>query len=463
MSQVLTPHVITHKLMIKHFMLGAVALYALASCTAESPIDTQLPHPLTAQNVASPTSFDYDPAHFATPDTKSENLTYLGTVNGTPAANKILLAMDPKVALTLSDYPELTTKQFEEIKAKTTEITQGAKNQTEALRRIHDYLTKNIQYDKEGKGAELAGSQDANSPYLVFSNKLCVCQGYANLLRVMAISQGIPSVSLNGNLFGGKGTYYYGGHAWAAALADGKWVIEDPTNGNFYPLNPADAYAADLQTTWISPAVFEKDGFVLDFHEVHLNVAEVKSQDPILTVPYSYEYDAKRHKSFRITSFNPHKMLPDAVKQIYLGDNIVSLGQGLVGLSRFGNQVEAVHVSPNNKKLCSEDGAVYRCHPKNKERVIDELIYVPTQKKSLKLLPLPRLEKNTVVGCAELEEVYILPGTKVLEAYAFERCPKLRKVYLPEDCKVEEGAFAERSKEVELVRGDFTGIRRVRR
>lgn len=268
--------------MIKHFMLGAVALYALASCTAESPIDTQLPHPLTAQNVASPTSFDYDPAHFATPDTKSENLTYLGTVNGTPAANKILLAMDPKVALTLSDYPELTTKQFEEIKAKATEITQGAKNQTEALRRIHDYLTKNIQYDKDGKGAELAGDgQDSNSPYNVFIHKTCVCQGYANLLRVMAISQGIPSVSLNGNLFGGKGTYYYGGHAWAAALADGKWVIEDPTNGNFYPMNPADAYAADLQTTWISPAVFEKDGFVLDFHEVHLNVAEVKSQVPI--------------------------------------------------------------------------------------------------------------------------------------------------------------------------------------
>jgi len=314
-----------------------------------------------------------------------------------------------------------------------------------------------------GKGAELAEGKDSNSPYLVFRNKLCVCQGYANLLRVMAISQGIPSVSLNGNLFGGRGTYYYGGHAWAAALVDGKWIIEDPTNGNFYPMNPADAYAADLQTTWISPAAFEKDGFVLDFHEVHLNVAEVKSQDPILTVPYSYEYDAKRHKSFRITSFNPHKMLPDEVKQIYLGDNIVSLGQGLVGLSRFGNQVEAVHVSPNNKKLCSEDGAVYRYHLNNKERVIDELIYVPNQKKSLKLLPMPRLEKNTVIGCDELEEVYILPGTKVIEAYAFERCPKLRKVYLPEDCEVQEGAFANRSKEVELVRGDFTGIRRVRR
>ena len=218
-----------------------------------------------------------------------------------------------------------------------------------------------------------------------------------------------------------------------------------------------------MQTTWISPAAFEKDGFVLDFHEVHLNVAEVKSRQSILTVPYSYEYDAKRHKSFRITSFNPHKMLPDEVKQIYLGDNIVSLGQGLVGLSRFGNQVEAVHVSPNNKKLCSEDGAVYRCHLKNKERVIDELIYVPTQKKSLKLLPMPRLEKNTVTGCAELESVYVLPGTKVIEAYAFERCPKLRTIYLPEDCEVQEGAFAERSKDVQLVRGDFTGIRRVRR
>ena len=95
--------------MIKHFMLGAVALYALASCTAESPIDTQLSQTLTAQNVASPTSLDYDPAHFATPD-KSENLFNISTTNGTAAANKILSVMDPKVALTLSDYPELKSE-----------------------------------------------------------------------------------------------------------------------------------------------------------------------------------------------------------------------------------------------------------------------------------------------------------------------------------------------------------------
>ena len=34
---------------------------------------------------------------------------------------------------------------------------------------------------------------------------------------------------------------------------------------------------------------------------------------------------------------------------------------------------------------------------------------------------------------------------------------------VPSICEVQEGAFAERSKDVQLVRGDFTGIRRVRR
>ena len=319
---------------------------------------------------------------------------------------------------------------------------------------------KNITYDNHGNGAELSKGGDANSPYNAFINKTCVCQGYANLLRVMAISQGIPSVSLNGDLY--QYGNIVGGHAWAAALADGKWIIEDPTNGNFYPISSTEKYAGDLQTHWISPAAFEKDGLVFDYFEKMLNVAEVKSNEPILTVPFSYEYDSKNHKSFRVNSFNPHKNLPDGVKQIYLGENIISLGTGLVGLSRYGNNVEAVHVAPKNRVFCSEDGVVYRYHNVNNKRVIDQLVYIPLQKKSLKLLPMKKLEKNTVTGCTELETVYIASGTKVIEAYAFERCPKLKTVYLPEDCKVEEGAFAERDKAVQLVRGKATGIPRVR-
>ena len=445
--------------MFKHILLSAIALTALASCTAESPIDAPTNIPFEASNAPSPVNFDYDPAHFATP-VRSEHLNEDLNGNGTFGANKVLRAMDPQVALTLSDYPELTKEQFEEIKAKTTEITQGAKNQTEALRRIHDYLGKNIQYDNHGKGAELAGTQDSNSPYLVFRNKTCVCQGYANLLRVMAISQGIPSVSLNGDLwqYGNK----VGGHAWAAALADGKWILEDPTNGNFYPIVPTEKYAADLRAQWISPAAFEKEGLVFDYYEKMLNVAEVKTNDPILTVPFSYEYDSKKHKSFRVNSFNPHKDIPKGVKHIYLGENIISLGTGLVGISRYGNNVEAVHVAPKNKVFCSEDGVVYRYHNVNNKRVIDQLVYIPLPKKTLKLLPMAKLEKNTVTGCPELETVYIPSGTKIVEAYAFERCPKLKTVYLPEDCKVAEGAFAERDKAVQLVRGKATGIPRVR-
>ena len=159
--------------MFKHILLSAIALTALASCTPENPIDAPKNHPQEANNEPSPVNLDYNPAHFATP-VKSEYLNEDLNGNGTFGANKVLRAMDPQVALTLSDYPELTKEQFEEIKAKTTEITQGAKNQTEALRRIHDYLVKNIQYDNTGRGAELAGTQDSNSPYLVFRNKTCV-------------------------------------------------------------------------------------------------------------------------------------------------------------------------------------------------------------------------------------------------------------------------------------------------
>lgn len=446
-------------LMIKHLL--PIGLLALASCTAENPLSPDTSAQTAGAEVASPLSLDYDVAHFAQPD-KSENLTNLSTSNGTAAVIKLLPFIDPKIGLSLADYPELTPAQFAEIKVKADEVTQGAANQKEALRRLHDYVVNNTKYDWHGKGVELTNGADPNSPYLAFLHKLCVCQGYANLLRVMAISQGIPMLSLNGNLFGANGMFL-GGHAWAAAFADGEWTIEDPTNNKFYSLRPVGAYAATLQTTLVSPALFETDEVVLDFYEVHLNVAQVKSREPIFTVPFSYEYDTKKHKRVRITSFNPHQALPKEIKQIYLGDNIQTLGENLIGLTRFGNQVEAVHVSPTNKKLCSEDGAVYSYKIKNKKRIIEQLLYVPAQKKSLKLLSIERLEKNTVTDCPELEAVYVLSGTKVIESYAFERCPKLRTVYLPADCKVEEGAFAERTAHVQLVRGDFTGIRRMRR
>lgn len=448
--------------MIKHLHSFALTALLLVSCTAESPLEEAIQPQKTVGHALSPTSFNYNPTHFAQPD-KSENLTNLSTTNGTTALVKMLPFVDAQRALSLSDYPELTPAQFEEIKAKATEVTKGAKDQKEALRRLHNYVVTNTRYDSKGEAAQLSGTGDANSPYFAFVNKLCICQGYANLLRVMAISQGIPTISLNGNMYSREGTQFLGGHAWTAAFADGQWFIEDPTNNQYFPLRPAGAYVASLQTTMVAPALFETNDVVLDFHEVHLNVAQVKSREPIFSVPYSYEYDAQKKKSFRITSFNPHEDLPKEIKQIYLGDNIVSLGKYLIGLTRFGNQVEAVHVSPTNKKLCSEDGAVYRYHTKNKQRIIDELLYVPKQKKSLKLLPLPRLEKNLVTECPELETVYVLPGTKVIESYAFERCPKLRTIYLPADCQVEEAAFADRTSKVQLVRGDFTGIRRLPR
>ena len=69
--------------------------------------------------------------------------------------------------------------------------------------------------------------------------------------------------------------------------------------------------------------MFEDDQFGYDFYQGHLNVSRVKTSGDILTVPFSTN-------KLRVSSFIPHHDLPKNVKQVYLGRNIVSLGDDQV-------------------------------------------------------------------------------------------------------------------------------------
>ena len=62
------------------------------------------------------------------------------------------------------------------------------------------------------------------------SSTSVACQGYANLLRTMCHTQGIPAFNANGELVP------LGGHAWDYVCADSVWYVSDPTNNAQYKM-----------------------------------------------------------------------------------------------------------------------------------------------------------------------------------------------------------------------------------
>jgi len=150
----------------------------------------------------------------------------------------VLAAMDPQRALDISMFSEksdpnaLTADQLAQMKAKADEVTKDCKNNLEKLKALQNFVIKNTTYDNNGNGR--------NDPYGAFSGGVCVCQGYANILKVLLYTQGIPCIGINGNLF--QGDVYLGAHAWDYVYADGKWNVNDPTNGGFFEMDKVDTY-----------------------------------------------------------------------------------------------------------------------------------------------------------------------------------------------------------------------------
>ena len=68
------------------------------------------------------------------------------------------------------------------------------------------------------------------------------------------------------------------------------------------------------------------------------------------------------------------------------------------------------------------------------------------------------IEKNTVYRHNGVEVAIVAPGTKNIEAWAFEQCPNLRVAYVPVGVEIADNAFAGVHPDFKIVRGDFTNI-----
>ena len=79
--------------------------------------------------------------------------------------------------------------------------------------------------------------------------------------------------------------------------------------------------------------------------------------------------------------------------------------------------------------------------------------YVPQGATVIQFQPVATMGKNFIKDHMHVETVVIQPGTKKLEAYAFENCPLLRKAIIPEETVVDANAFYGVHSEFKILRG----------
>lgn len=374
----------------------------------------------------------YQAPSFAEPD-KSKAL------NGAPAENlkAIFEATGSSIITSMGRMMNITDEQYREIAEFTTNLVSGKQSQTIKYRTIFDWIVKNLTYNN-------TNNNYSNDPYEVFKNKICVCQGYSNLLVVMCYSQGIPAVVVNGLIYGM-------GHAWAYVCPDGIWQVSDPTNkgswnmsdtGNYTHLTPRDA-DVDL---------FADDCAVYRYNDYQLNVDRVTTNNNPLIVPYSAG-------GFVIGSFNPTAALPEAIADVYIGENIKTFGETYdmrLKISNYGEHLQAIYVDEKNPMMLGHKGVVYR---KNGDE--NQLYYIPGGMPFIELLPIEKVEKETIKDHKSVTTIYFPKGTKEFQGSAIEKCPKLERVYIPEDATWNESALYNCPKNVEVIRGEPSSVKHV--
>lgn len=356
---------------------------------------------------------------------EKDSSTNLSQTSSITALNSLLKKTGPEIDNGFATF-KITDAQYQEIKTFTDELVAEETSDSKKYVKIFDWIVANVKYDWLD-----------NDPYAVFTNKKAVCQGYANLLNVMLHTQGIPVININGYLNPG------GGHAWNYVYYSNKWWVSDPTNNGRFLASNTDTYQHLIPAS-IDIDIFPTEESVCRFSEKCFNLARVRQSDDMLVVPYS-------KGGVRITSFSPDSLLPANVREICLGTNIQSLGEEFMGLAHYAPNVERVYVDENNTRLKTHCGVVY-------QKSNSKLLYIPNAMPIVELLPVAVMEKNYVVNISGMEELIIAPGTKRLEAYAVENCPKLRRAYVPEDTEIDAKAFYSVHPDFEIVRGDLTCI-----
>ena len=347
--------------------------------------------------------------------------------NAQQMVQTLLTAVGPKVAEGLGKI-QIKEAEKAEIKQFTDNLVKDCQTDAEKYQKILDYV-KTIEYKFEYEG----GNVISNDPYPVFKSHTAICQGFANLQHVMLETQGIPTLNVNGQLV------EVGGHAWNYVYHSNKWWVSDPTNAanpnlpgytGTFSMSNTSSYR-HLEPSSIEAVIFENNEVAVNYTGYELNIDRIKSTSTRFVVPFGIE-------GLRITSLSPTQPIPSQIKEVYIGQNIRTLGEYYMGLEKNGPSIEACYVDPHCARLAGEWGAVYRRNGGEYQ-----MLYVPAALKKLTLKPMEIIDKNVVFNHKNIEEVTISKGTKEISDYAFEKCPNLKVAYIPAGVKVAPKAFAD--------------------
>lgn len=352
---------------------------------------------------------------------------------------QILQGVDDEFPRKRAASYKITNAQYEEIKDFTTKQLENRTTESQKYRGIWNWIVQNIKYNTTLNPAY------GNDPYEVFTNKVCVCQGYANLMNVMAHSQGIDVINVNGILGG------YGGHAWNYVRHGGQWWVSDPTNGQEYKAAEVSKYTDNLIPYSADGNFLETQEFAFNYTDINLNLNAVYEAEEAMMVPFSVTLN--NGSRYRVTAFSPSYPLPENVQEIYIGSNIRTLRcNSTVGLQSNAPFVKAAYVDPSNPTLYSFAGVVY-------SHDLEEPAYIPAAMKTMRLMPVEVIGKNYIFDHQGIEEIIVANGTKKLEAWAVEKCPNLKVAYVPLDTDLDPDAFVDVHPDFQIIRQEQTGIK----
>lgn len=353
-----------------------------------------------------------------------------GTINGQVAI--LLNAAGPQIAGTLNRMLPITDEEYNEIATFTNNLVKECTTEADTYITIFDWIVANIEYTY---GYD-------NEPYPVFKNRKGICQGYSNLLNVMLTTQNIPCININGMLL----AYPGGGHAWNYVYYNNRWYVSDPTNNLRVSITSYARYQ-HLDPISIDAILFEDDYCTYTFNEKQLNIHHIKGGNPSVSIPYSVN-------GIKVTSLNPATEISPDVKEIYIGTNIKTLGESVVGLSMQAPNLESIYVDPDNAYLESFSNVVYK-----KDGTDYSMYVVAPAVKHIEMMPIATLDKESKLkNLKNLETITFVPGTTSIGAYAVENCPNLHTAYIDNSTTVDEAAFYGVSPDFKIIRGNYTNI-----
>lgn len=325
----------------------------------------------------------------------------------------VLDRIDAESCLVMGDT-KISDSEYQIIKDFTDELVQGITAPYQLYQKIFYWVADNIQYGFEG-----------NDAYDVFINRKAVCEGYSNLLKVMLLSQNIPTLVVHGDI---QWTSLEA-HAWNYSYFDGVWYVGDATNSQLFRLNSevdVRMYEKKYFPYFTDIVITEDENFVYGYQN-GICIRKIKNVREKLTLPFSVM--GYQVETIYLTDF------PDGIKEFYVGSNIRNLGENAIGLRGVATTLENIFIAGNNETFESYEGSIYRKYE-------DIPYYIPENKTVIQLKPVETASKNIVVDHKGVVELYFGMGTKTIENFAVENCPNLKRVYIPSSvARIDENAF----------------------